>query len=149
MSTHSRDGDPTDALTRALRDALPPPPVDGVDWPALQARVTGAAAPELAARAAAGRAQARAPRAPRAWWQPLAVWSPRGIPLAAAATAVLMIAAGAVRSGSGAVAADVNGFVTIEEELASGVAVGARSILAGLDADAMLDVALFYDGEDW
>jgi hypothetical protein len=149
MTRHERLGDGVDELTQALRDAVPPPPVDDVDWPALQARIAAAAAPALAARAGPGRAQARAPRPARAWWQPLAVWSPRGIPVATAATVVLMIAAGAVRSGGGGVATNADGFVTIEEELASGIAVGARSILAGLDTDAMLDVALFYDGEDW
>ena len=141
-----------DALTQALRDAVPEPPANDVDWPALRVRIDAAAAPALAARATrAGAAggRARAARAMRAWWQPLAVWSPRGIPVAAAATVVLMIAAGAVRSGGGTSALDAGGFVTIEEELANGVAAGARSILSELDADAMLDVALFYDGEEW
>jgi hypothetical protein len=149
MSTHSRDGEPTDALTRALRDAVPA---------AARGRrgLAGASGPHYGrGRAGAGGTGRRGARAG-----------------AGATRAGLVAAAGRMvaprhtagrrgdrrahdRRGRRAVRAaapspaDVNGFVTIEEELASGVAAGARSILAGLDADAMLDVALFYDGEDW
>jgi anti-sigma factor RsiW len=136
-----------EALRDALRDAAPVPPVDAVDWSALHARINAAAAPLLkstrpmAEPSAAGRAHTL--------WQPLAVWSPLGIPLAAAAAVVLMFGAGALGSQQAGVAdADV-AFVTVEEALVNGLSGGVRPLLAGLDSDAFIDVALFYDGEDW
>jgi hypothetical protein len=75
------------------------PPMDDVDWMALHARIRRAAEPALAARAQALAETAR-PLAGIAAssnvWQPLAGWSPFGIPLAAAATVILMIGYGIV-----------------------------------------------------
>lgn len=148
MSRHTtRDGPDDDGrndlLAEALRAAVPAVPVDEVDWTALRARIGSAAAPLLAA--------ARPDRStrPRTWWQPLAGWSPYGIPLAAAATVLLMLAGGALRPGQAVLPYSGSSFVTIEEELVNGLAASARPLLAGGDADVMLDAALFFDGEDW
>jgi hypothetical protein len=134
MMYDARDGDDRE-LRAALRAAVPQPPVDEVDWIGLHARITAAAAP------------VRRAAQPRAWWQPLAAWSGGGIPLAAAASLLLMIAAGALRVTPAADAAA--SFHTVEEELAWSVAVGARPLLADATADEILDVALFHEPEDW
>jgi hypothetical protein len=135
MFDESRD----DALAAALRAAVPQPPMDEVDWDGLHARITAAAAPLTEA-------------SPPVWWQPLAGWSPRGIPMAAAATVLLMLGAAAIgtaaRDGLDVTPARIS-FETVEEELVRGLAIGSRPLLAGLETDAMLDAVLFYDGEDW
>jgi hypothetical protein len=154
VNDHGFDDSRNDTLSRALRQAAPQPPFDDVDWMALHARIGAAAQPTLAAVAAAravevARADSAARRPPDVW-QPLAGWSPFGIPLAAAATVLLMI--GAVAAGS--VGRDAPGdattsFHTLEEELVSGLGAGAGPILAGIGPDDMLDAVLFYGGEDW
>jgi hypothetical protein len=128
-----------EALGAALRASAPPPPIDDVDWTALHARIT-AAAP--------GFRHGRQATPVRGWWQPLAGWSPRGIPLAAAASLLLMLAAAALTGGPAAENGPV-GFRTVEEELADGLSAGARSLFADGGSEAVLDVALFSDGEDW
>jgi hypothetical protein len=138
---------PDEALQHALRDALPQPPLDDVDWSGLHARVQAVAAARLAATPLAARGRTAAALS---WWQPLAGWSPFGIPAAAAATVLLVIAGAALLPArTPGVALTTPEFLTVEEELASGVATGIRPLLAGLDPAAMLDAALFYDGEEW
>jgi hypothetical protein len=140
MSRNLFDDSRDETLARALQDAAPRPPIDDVDWMALHARITGAAQPQLAQPAASP------------WWQPIARWSPRGIPLAAAATVLLMIGAGLIGRSSlttPSLAAADAGFVMVEEELVNGVPVSARPLLAGVEAHGMIDAALFYDREDW
>lgn len=137
------DGRP-DPLADALRGAVPAVPTGDVDWPALRARISAAAEPLLEAARPVGAARVR-----QAWWQPLAGWSPRGIPLAAAATVLLLLAAGALRSGQPVAWPATGAYVTIEEELVNGLSAGARPLLAGAGTDVMLDAALFYEGEDW
>jgi hypothetical protein len=131
-----------DALGAVIRRGTRPPPVESVDWSALHARITAAAAALLEeARPAAAKAGARE------WWQPLAGWSSFGIPVAAAASVLLVLAAGALEV-AGPSSADAT-FRTIEEELAGGLSAGARLLLADPGSSAVLDVALFAEGEDW
>jgi hypothetical protein len=156
--------DPDEVVRRAMREAAHEPPTGDVDWMALQARISAAARPTLDA-IAAGRSldvvrvdeadAARRPAAPRgkvlqgaAVWQPLAGWSPFGIPLAAAATVLLMLGSTLVGGAPAATASAGASFRTIEEEFASGLGGGAGALLAG-GTDDMLDVALFLEGEDW
>lgn len=143
-ASHDAMHDGPDAqLAAALRAALPAVPVDDVNWPALHARISAAAEPLLAQ----SRPSASV-RLHRGLWQPLAGWSPFGIPLAAAASVSLLLVSGVLRPDLPGIEAG-SAFVTIEEELVNGLSAGARPLLAGADTDAMLDVALFYDGEDW
>jgi hypothetical protein len=139
MNRNMFDDTRDDDLADALRSALPQPPMEEVDWDSLQARISAAARPSMAASAPA-------------WWLPLANWSPRGIPVAAAATVVLMLGAGALgtagRGGSEPMGAAIS-FRTVEEELVNGLSIGSRPLLAGLETEALLDAVLFYDGEDW
>jgi hypothetical protein len=151
MSRHHRNTTPdvpSADVGAALRAALPEPPTDDVDWGGLHARISAAAAPLLEERLAQHANPRRA--LARSWWQPLAGWSPFGIPVAAAASILLMLAAGVLRTGAQAETEFVaSPFHTLEEELASGVSGGLRPLLAGVGSEAMLDVALFFDGEDW
>jgi hypothetical protein len=129
-----------DELASALREAAPQPPLDDVDWNALQARIRTAAQPALASVGAPSQQV----------WQPLAGWSPFGIPLAAAATVLLMLGAGALGTRQVEAAADGDvAFMTIEEELIYGLSNAARALMTDPGNDAVIDVALFYDGEDW
>jgi hypothetical protein len=123
-----------DGLRAALGAAFPEPPVDDVDWIGLHGRIVGAAATR------------RRTVPVRAWWQPLAGWSRRGIPLAAAASALLVLAAGALQLRT-AGTTDAALFSTVEEELAWGAGAGGLPLLDELDGEGMLDVALFY--EEW
>jgi hypothetical protein len=132
-----------DALGAVIRRGTPAPPVDAVDWPALHARITAAAAPLLE-----GVRPAVAPAPARPWWQPLAGWSPLGIPAAAAASVLLVLAAGALEQRTEP-ASSAAAFMTVEEELAGGLSAGARVLLADPGSSAVLDVALFAEGEDW
>lgn len=149
MSRNIFDDSRDRTLADSLRDAVPQPPADEVDWNRLHARITAAAEPHFGAAATAG---APAGSSTPAWWQPLAGWSPRGIPLAAAATVLLMLGAGALGTAPRNAAPAPYGattFRTVEEELVNGVALGSRTLLTGLETDAMLDAVLFDDGEDW
>jgi hypothetical protein len=129
-------------LRAALAAAVPEPPLDAVDWDGLQLRITAAATPLLARHSSVVPA--------RAWWQPLAEWSPHGIPLAAAAALLLMLGAGQLRTGATPAASPAIAlFWTVEEELAWGTAAAGRPLLADVSADGVLDAALFDDGEEW
>jgi hypothetical protein len=146
MNRNMFDDSRDDELADALRSALPQPPTNDVDWDGLHARITAAARPSMAA------ARPSTAASTPAWWLPLANWSPRGIPMAAAATVVLMLGAGALgtagRDGSELTHTAIS-FRTVEEELVNGLSIGSRPLLAGMETDAMLDAVLFYDGEDW
>jgi hypothetical protein len=134
--------DADDELRAALSAAVPEPPLDAVDWDGLHERITTAAVPLLV------RPAQRTPAG--AWWQPLAGWSPRGIPLAAAASLLLVLGAGMLRTEAAPFTAHaVAYFWTVEEELAWGTASGGRPLLDEVSDDGILDVALFYDGEEW
>jgi hypothetical protein len=127
-----------DVLARALGEALPRPPVDDVDWDTLHARITSSARPLLR----------RAPATRAAWWQPLAQWSPRGIPLAAAASAVLLL--GAAWLGTAAQPAAAAGeFVMVEEALAVGAGYEAQPLFAGVETTDMIEAVLFGAAEEW
>jgi negative regulator of sigma E activity len=150
MSRNVFDDSRDDALRKALRAAVPEPPLDDVDWDALHARITAAAQPHVrGARPRQRQAPVGGAAAP--WWTPLAGWSARGIPLAAAATVLLVIGAGVIgtRPQTAQAPAEDVAFRTLEEELVSGVSAGSRPLLAGVEAESMLDAALFYEGEDW
>jgi hypothetical protein len=140
-----RDGEDSsdvDDLRAALAAAMPEPPLDAVDWDGLQLRITAAATPLLARRPQGAPA--------RAWWQPLAGWSPRGIPLTAAAALLLMLGAGLLHTdGAPAASHGIAYFWTVEEELAWGSAADGRSLLDAAGEDGILDAALFYDAEEW
>jgi hypothetical protein len=150
-----------DVLRRGLRDAVPPPPMNDVDWKALHARIGVAARPALAelaaGRTATGQPQDQAPwlRAKPAQaqsvWQPLAGWSSRGIPLAAAASVLLMLGAAwlGTTSARDVSTPDVTSFRTLEEEFMEGLGAGAAPLLAGIGPDELLDAVLFYGGEGW
>lgn len=138
MSRNMFDDSQDPELRRALRNAAPPPPLEGVDWTALQQRIAAAAQPHF-----------QAVPAVQSMWQPLAGWSRMGIPLSAAAALLLLLGTGALTATGTEPAAGDAGFITIEEELFSGVGVAERSLLAELDGAEFVDVALFYDGEDW
>jgi hypothetical protein len=146
MNRNMFDDSRDEALADALRAAVPEPPLAEVDWQRLQARIAVDAAGHF------GNAAVAPVRGMQPWWQPLASWSSRGIPLAAAASVLLMIGAAAIGTAArsaGPSAASAIAFHTVEEELANGVSNGARPLLAGIESDGMLDVVLFYDGEDW
>jgi hypothetical protein len=139
MSRNMFDDSRNPELQRALRDALPPPPIDAVDWTALQQRITAAAQPHFQPAPAV-----------QTVWQPLAGWSRLGIPLSAAAALVMvLIGTGVLTAPATEPTARDDGYVTIEEELFNGLGAAGQSLLAELDGDAFVDVALFYDGEDW
>lgn len=137
MNRNLFDDSPDPELRHALRSAAPPPPVDDVDWPALQQRITAAAQSRFRPRPAV-----------QTVWQPLAGWARPGIPLAAAAALLLVLGTGTLTGRAEPMAGD-DGFVTIEEELFNGMGAAERSLLAELDGDDFVDVALFYDAEDW
>jgi negative regulator of sigma E activity len=122
------------ALRSLLKRHARKPPADDVDWSALHARITTTAAPQFRRR----------PQV--VWWQQVAGWSPRGIPLAAAAAAALAIVLGTGIVGTGATGQDSSAsFLTLEEELAAGSVV---FLAASDDVDAVIDALLFYDMEE-
>jgi hypothetical protein len=147
----------SDPLREALDHAAAQPPVADVDWTALHARIRAAAKPTLAALTAANAADEVRRRNHEAalgrhadahgLLQPLAGWSPFGIPLAAAATVLLMV--GAALIGTEPLVSDDMAFHTIEEEFMAGLGNGAAPFLATAGADDMLDAVLFYDREEW
>jgi hypothetical protein len=141
LDEHEHEHEHDEALRGALRAAIPEPPLDAVDWIGLHARIGAAARPLLS------RTQRPAPVP--GWWQPLAQWSPRGIPLAAAASLLLVFATGTLGPEAATATSPAELFRTVEEELAYGAVSGSRPLLEGMGSEGILDVALFYDGEDW
>jgi hypothetical protein len=125
-------------LGDALREALPVPPADAVDWSALHGRIVACAAPLLAGR-----------RTRRAnVWQTLSGWAAGAIPLtAAAAAAVLVVLTTGLyrgRDNDGA----ANGVATVEEALAADLFAGSAPLLiASATDEALLDALLFYEEE--
>ena len=119
----------SDELNAALREIMPAPPLDAVNWSALQGRI--AAQAELLLR---GRRELRGNM-----WQTLSGWSRRGIPLTMAAAAAVLLAL-----GLGVQRVDTaSGFRTVEEVLAVGD--GAETSLLGSSDDELLDALLFND----
>ena len=140
MTDHDFDPDRDAELRSLLREQVAPP-FDQVDWHRLLARITADAEPLLArARSSAGRLRTGAQQA--AWWQMLAAWSARGIPVAAtaAAAAIVFIVTGSLERPRAVATADT--YITLEEELAYG---SAALTAAGNDSDAVLNALLFYE----
>lgn len=79
-----------EALAAVLREAVPEPPVDRVDWRALRSAVLARAELPLA----------RLRRRQR-WWEVTAGWARAAVPAAAAAGVVLALAVGALDRGWG------------------------------------------------
>lgn len=138
MNDHDIDSSRDAELRDLLQRNTDAPPFDDVDWPALRARITSAAAPLLGMRSSSA-----------TWWQLVAAWSTRGVPVAAtAAAAVLVVIATGLlpdrptRASEGGVLTepDVHPFITLEEELAYG---SAALTVASNDSDAVLDALLF------
>lgn len=90
---------PDPALGAALREVLANPPMEAVDWAALERRVAERAALPLSRRRrAAGRRDRPAP-----WWELTAAWARAAIPLGAAAgiaAAVLALTAPAAQTSA-------------------------------------------------
>lgn len=131
MNMHDDDA----ILRELLRSSATRPPFEDVDWQALHAGIRQRAQPLLRP----GRT---------AWWQLVAGWSGRGIPLGAAAAAALMIALGTGLIGSRsapAAAREDAAFHTIEEELAA----AAPLLLTDADSDQLIEAMLLYDGGEW
>jgi hypothetical protein len=125
---------PDPALTEALRQATPQPPLDAVDWMALQERIASRAAPLLRTP----------PRQPASAWTVLAGLGSRAGVITAAAAAVLAVWVALPERSPGAQAAVA--FFTVEEELALDFGDGAAPLLlAGASDDELLDAVLFYD----
>ena len=130
------------ALRALLRANAPEPPVDDVDWNVLHARIALRAQPVL--RRGPGNTS----------WHMLARWSPIGVPLTAAAAAVvaLLIATDAIAPRETraplADAAVYESFVTVEEALTYTITDEERAVLiAGADEAEMLDAVLFFEEE--
>ncbi|MFL5578146.1 MAG: hypothetical protein ACJ79S_19515 [Gemmatimonadaceae bacterium] len=88
--------DPT--LGAALRDVLANPPLEAVDWAALERRIADRTALPLRRRRSARRRDRPAP-----WWELTAAWARAAIPLGAAAgiaAGVLAVTAPAARSST-------------------------------------------------
>lgn len=131
------------ALRALLRANAPEPPVDEVDWNALHARIAQRAQPVLQ----------RGPGSTSSWHM-LARWSPLGVPLTAAAAAIvaLLIASDAVAPRASAApladAAASESLVTVEEALTYTITDEERAVLiAGADEAEMLDAVLFFEEE--
>ena len=126
-------------LSAALREAVPAPPVDAVDWSALHGRIVACATPLLADR-----------RTIRPGvWQTLSGWAAGAIPLTAAAAAVVLVLLGTwLGRGSGA-GVTAGEFATVEEALADDLFAGSAPLLiAGATDDDVLDALVFYaEGE--
>lgn len=118
-------------LSAALREVVPAPPADAVDWSALHSRIVGRAAPLLAGR-----------RAPRPGvWQTLSGWAVGAIPLTAAAAAVVLLVLGSGLSRAQNDAAS-DSVATVEEALADDLM---PVLIAGATDDDLLDALLFYE----
>jgi hypothetical protein len=125
-------------LTARLRESLPDPPHDAVDWSRLHARIMTDASPLLAA----GRVIRPGV------WQTLSSWGSRAIPLTAAAAAAvaLVLGYGPDRPVASAESAE---FRTVEEALAAELPSGSAPLLiAGATDDELFDALLFYDEGD-
>lgn len=126
------------ALREVMRTHAPEPPLDDVDWAALHARTTDAAAPLLRRRTGT-------------WWQLLGSASSRNQRVAAAAAGMaLLLATGVAMPDRPAPALAQAEFRTIEEELAFNLPYASVPLLA---ADAsngdVIDALLLYDREEW
>jgi hypothetical protein len=145
-----RDAD----LAAALAAALPRPAPEAVDWDGLHARVMAGARPVLQARRGLPPGAAE-----RGWLDALAGWSRPGVPaggLAVLALILLLVLLPARpghppgAAGDGGAAPVAAERITMQDELMRGVADDLRPlVLAGGDADILLDLALGFAGEEW
>lgn len=140
MNDHDIDSSRDAELRDLLQRNTDAPPFDDVDWPALRARITSAAAPLLGMRLPSA-----------TWWQLVAAWSTRGVPVAATAAAAVLVVLATGLLPDRPVSNDAMGaatepiaysFITLEEELAYG---SAALMVASNDSDAVLDALLFQD----
>jgi negative regulator of sigma E activity len=126
-------------LSARLRETLPDPPHDAVDWARLHGRIMMDASPLLAA----GRVTRPGV------WQTLSSWGSRAIPLTAAAAAAVALVLGYGPERPGAAAAESAEFRTVEEALAAELPSGSAPLLiAGATDDELFDALLFYDEGD-
>jgi hypothetical protein len=128
-----RDETNDEELSASLREAVPAPPLDAVDWSALHGRIVARAAPLLGRR----------PTARPGVWQTLSGWAVGAIPLTAAAAAAVLfvLSSGLSRAASEPVPA----FATVEEALADDMF--APLPLTGATDDDVLDALVFYEDE--
>lgn len=125
------------SLPALLRAHVPAPPFEDVDWAALHARTTAAAAPLLRRR-------------PRTWWHVLGSGSHGWRTATAAAAIAVLVATGVIMPERPSLDDDQTEFRTIEEELALGVPYASVPLLAAeADNGAVIDALLLYDREDW
>ena len=126
-------------LREALRGALPQPPVEQVDWPALRGRIARDAEPALARL----RRGAMSPRA--AWWDYAARWAVPALPAALAAAAALTLLLGRLAAP---VAAPVSTVATATARITMESALGAAPrdletiVVASTDQDELLRAAV-------
>jgi len=129
---------PPDALRRALRAASPEPPLDAVDWDALHGRVMAQATQILA------RTTVR-----RRWWDEVAAWASRGIPITAvsAAAAALVLVLGGLPIAPRIV--DHETFAAVPMTLEDVLAAEAGPLFGDGSAEDALTLALLgYEGEE-
>lgn len=127
-----------DMLQRALRAASPEPPLDAVDWDALHGRVMAQATQILA------RTTVR-----RRWWDHVAAWAARGIPItaASAAAAALVLMLGGVPTVSRIV--DHATFAAAPMTLEDVMAAEAGPLFGDASPEDALTLALLgYEGEE-
>jgi hypothetical protein len=126
------------ALADRLRDALPAPPLEDVDWGALHGRVMAAARPRL--RAAT-------------WWEPMGAWAARGIPATAAAAALAAFALAVLpprdRAADYARLASDGARYSLEDALAADLPEPTRALFAAGGGDADPGLLLLFEGDDW
>jgi hypothetical protein len=123
-------------LSAALREALPAPPADEVDWGALQQRIVARGAPLLT-----GRRTLRP-----GVWQTISGWATRAVPLTAAAAAVVLLVLGTRGERTPADQATAGAYPTVEEALAHDLFTGAAPLLiAGATDDDVVSALLLYE----
>ncbi len=125
-------------LKRALRAAYPEPPMDAVDWDRLHSRILHDARRVL--DQAAGR---------RPWWDIVAGWAARGVPITAtvaAAAALALFLGGPPLGGVAGEYDDDTTHLTLEDALTA----EAGLLLTAESADEVLVSAILYDTrEEW
>jgi hypothetical protein len=124
-------------LGEALRSALPRPPVEQVDWPALRGRIARDAQPALARL----RRGAMSPRA--AWWDYAARWAVPALPAALAAAAALTLLLGRLAAPVAAPPTTVaTARITMEAALGAAPRDLETTVVASTDQDELLRAAV-------
>ncbi len=144
MERHE-DHDQDARLRAQLREALPQPPLDEVDWVALRRRIAADAAPRLARLAAR-------PRVRNAWWEYAARWAGPALPAAFAAAAALVLVLGRLMgtaapatAGTAVETASATPRMMLEAALGAsgtGTSKESRVMFASADDDALLRMAV-------